>query len=152
MGIIANFNLYRRAKGAWKQFKGELMLEGIGTPVKRLVLIVAPPVVAYVTAACPALFSYSGLFSLGGAVLAGVMSGRKGQTATTSAATGAATLGVGSLGAFALAYTAGKGWIDQTCGTTFLQQLPTLLMTALSMALAAYMKGRKKEAQKEDLS
>lgn len=140
MGIIGDYKLYRRAKGALKRFKEEAVLNGIPVAVKRFVLVVAPPVVAYVSAACPALFSSTGVVALGGAAIAAVLSGRKSQSAGKATAAG-----VGSfVGTVALAYSGARGWIDGACGTTFLQQLPTLATTALSLGLAAYMRGTPK--------
>lgn len=143
MSIFGKIKAAWTARKAAKKFQEDSLKNGWPTAAKRAALIAAPPVVAYMTAACPALFSWSGLVALFGASAAAALSYRKGTTATTATATAGA-----SFSAIALAaYAGAKDWIDGACGTTFLQQLPTLLTTALSLGLAAYMRGSKEEKE-----
>ena len=138
MGVLAKFQLYRRLKKARKKLKEEMMLQGIPRALKVFVVVAAPPAVAYISAACPALFTYAGVVALVGAVVAAVFAGNKSKKGVEATAQGA-----GAFGVFTIGYLAAKDWIDATCGTAFLQQLPTLATTALSIGIAAYMKGTK---------
>jgi len=116
--------------------------EGVWLASKRFALVVLPAVAAYVTQACPTLFSYSGLVAIGGGLLAGISSFRKSQTAGTAVVHGAA--GVGMFGAL---YLAAQQSINQLCGTGFVEQLPTLVTTGFCLALAAYMHGTTSEVK-----
>ena len=138
MGLIGDIKLLLKARSVLNRFKDEVRDMGLGSALKTVGVLVGPPVVAYVTGFCPALFSLNGGIAVGAGVVGAVLSRGSSLGAGKSM-----VAGVGLAGALGLAYYQAIAEIGKLCGTGFIEQLPTILAAALAIGIGAYINGRK---------
>jgi len=108
---------------------------------RAAVLAASPIVVAKLTEACPVLFTKAGALALAGGLVAGFLALRK-----SSRGTAMAGVHVWTWSAAGSLWMVFKEQLSAACGNDFLQQVPTILATAIVVGIGSFVHG---EAESE---
>lgn len=106
--------------------------------LRAVALAVAPIVVAKLTAACPALFTRAGALALAGGLVAAYLASRKSNGSAVASAHAGSWLVVGAV------WAQFQTEITKLCGTDFLHQVPTIVVTAACVGVASLVHGSEK--------
>lgn len=137
MGLIRDIRALWRIKQARDRFREEVEMSGATKAAWGALLVIVPVAVTYIRAACPPLFQIQTGIAVIGAVVSVILLRRPSSGLPASTA-----IGVGTAGVLALAYRELLTQIGSLCGTTFIEQLPAIVTTALGLGIAAYLRGK----------